>query len=114
MVIDRQSFTGNCCLVNSNGSPVSLGVRDIIGTMKICPFLGPVAMTVSRHFVSILLIISRVPFAIPGARFRMTMTGIPTLSARRCRGIPAGLNEFKNSVGYATAEPSSLTESIDL
>ena len=50
IVISRQSLTGNCRLQNSKGSPVSLGANGMIGTKKGSPFLGLVAIVVSRHF----------------------------------------------------------------
>jgi hypothetical protein len=79
------------------------------------PAWSPVIRRTSRTQFLILVNIPLLPLQTPPdrLRFRRTMTGDPTLSAKCARGRPEQLIEFRYSAGYSSSPPQIFRAVID-
>ncbi|MEE6488268.1 hypothetical protein FKM82_015173 [Ascaphus truei] len=98
MVIPNASLTGNCRRLKLKG--MSVGMSGMRGMKTSSPVAFPVNIVASMRLDMKDLMQSLVPLQRLGVlRLRSSMMGDPSLSRRRCVGIPGGSSELRNSVG---------------
>ena len=74
----KQTLTGNCSLVITQGNSPVLSTMGILGMKTLSPLLVPVKTLHSRTFSWTPLTSILVPFTRPEERFTSSITGHPT------------------------------------
>jgi len=82
-----------------------------VGMKTYLPVFLPVMISASISWLPRLITRSLVPFNNPlgGSKFLISVLGADTGRQSLCGGKPAGVNEFKNSVGQRYVSPGSDT-----
>ena len=107
--MEKQSLTGNCCLINLNTFCSSEGWLEILGINTILPVWSPVRSLTSNTLLCHLVRIPLLPLQTQSAAFKFfsTITGHPILSLSLDGGSVPQLMAFKYSTGQLSNGSSS-------
>ncbi len=105
MVIMNANCKGNWCLCRVNGHFERFVVMVMRGMLTIFPACAPLMICATTNLRARRQMIRWVPLQSleVASRFLSKITGMPTLRARRCGGIPARVMVLRNFVLIAIA-----------